>query len=147
MNDGDIIIDNLYLGNLRALELYGSIFPLIVNCTHTIEFPPKCSECIRLPVNDSPDESKILYDLINESNVLYRIHKAILQGVPVFVHCVAGMQRSCAVVVCYLVKYHLMSPENAIEFVKKQRPIAFHTGINFLETISLIYRDNNNIIN
>ena len=116
-------------------------FELIVNCTHGIDFPPDCPECIRLPVNDSPDDSEKLYELIIESNVLYRIHKTILKKNPVFVHCVAGMQRSCAVVACYLIKYHSMTPDNAVEFIKKYRPIAFHTGVNFLKTLKKIHND------
>ena len=57
----------------------------------------------------------------------------------VLVHCSMGIQRSCALVACYLVKYNGWTPTEAINYIKSKRPIAFFGNINFLETIEDIY--------
>ena len=58
---------------------------------------------------------------------------------PVLVHCYAGMQRSCAVVACYLIRYHNMNPQEAINFIKSKRSIAFAGRVNFIKTIEEFY--------
>jgi protein-tyrosine phosphatase len=62
----------------------------------------------------------------------------------VLVHCHAGMQRSCAIVACYLVKYYDMTSYESISFIRAKRHIAFLYSINFLETINLVLFDNKN---
>jgi protein-tyrosine phosphatase len=58
---------------------------------------------------------------------------------PVLVHCFAGMQRSCAVVACYLIKYYNITPLDAINFIKKKRNVAFFGGVNFMRTLEMFY--------
>ena len=93
---------------------------------------------INLPVHDSPDESNKLLSLIHETQVLEKIHLALQQNKPVLVHCFAGMQRSCALVACYLIKYNNMAPHEAIEYIKSKRPIAFFGNVNFMNTLKNI---------
>ena len=50
------------------------------------------------------------------------------------------MQRSCAVCACYLIKYHKMKPNEAINYIKSKRPIAFFGNVNLLSTIEQFYK-------
>jgi protein-tyrosine phosphatase len=59
---------------------------------------------------------------------------------PVLVHCKNGMQRSCGVVACYLIKYNYMTPIDAIQFIRYKRPIAFFGNVNFQEAIDLFHK-------
>jgi protein-tyrosine phosphatase len=52
-----------------------------------------------------------------------------------------GQQRSCAVVACYLIKYYNLTPQEAIDFIKLKRPIAFFGNVNFLQTIEFFYQN------
>jgi protein-tyrosine phosphatase len=40
----------------------------------------------------------------------------------VYVHCNTGLERSAMVVIAYLIKYQKLSVEQAVKFVKRQRP-------------------------
>lgn len=139
-NPFDNIIDFLFLGNRHALNT-ASDFSLIVNCSREkdVAFPLNSSCCIRLSVEDSPDESGKLLTLILETKVLEQIHNNVIHKQPVLVHCSAGMQRSCAVVACYLIKYHEMDPTTAVEYIRSKRPIAFFWSVNFAKTIEEFY--------
>jgi len=127
----------LYLGNIDSLQ-YASKFALIVNCTTHIEFPEKTSPTqmfIRIPVLDSPTECSKLLIFIKETQVLEKIHFCRTANRSVLVHCHAGMQRSCAVIACYLMKYYNMPLNDAIAFIKKRRPIAFYQTANFMNAM------------
>jgi protein tyrosine phosphatase len=140
-NPYDQIDDFLFLGNRHALNS-ASIFSMIVNCSREedVAFPPNCRYCVRLSVADSPDESGKLLDLILETKILEKIHNNVLNKQHVLVHCSAGQQRSCAVVACYLIKYHEMNPSQAVEYIRSKRPIAFFWTVNFAKTIEDFYR-------
>jgi len=135
-NAYDKIGENLYLGNKDAIKTE-NFFTLIVNCTKTdVEFPPNCTNCIRIPVDDTPDESEHLLQLLDSTQVLQKIHE---NTGPVLVHCHAGRQRSCAVVACYLIKYYNMTPIEVVEYIKSKRPEAFFGSVNFANTINQFY--------
>jgi protein tyrosine phosphatase len=138
------VIPNLFVGNETASFIYGNEFETIINCTKSVSFPKSCKTCIRLAVDDTPDEAKRLYNLIKAEQVLETINNSLANNKTVLVHCHAGMQRSCTVVVCYLIKYKNMSIEEAIKLVKEKRHIAFLGSINFIETIELVYNKNKN---
>ena len=82
-----------------------------------------------------------LYNLLNSSKALYMIHLYLSYDLKVLVHCSQGIQRSCAVVACYLVKYKNMDVLESINFIKQKRPIAFFGAINFLDTINIFARN------
>ena len=141
------IIPNLYLGNQHILEDHTDYFDLIINCTPDIKIPihekydNSITHYIRVPVKDDPFEAKKLYDLLNETQALLEIDKYLKRGQKVLVHCSQGIQRSCAVVACYLIKYKMLNINDSIEYIKIRRPIAFFGDINFLETIEMMYKD------
>ena len=132
------IIDNLYISDRKHVTFWVSNYDLIVNCTPDIPFPLLCRATIRIPVRDHPSHAKKMLQIIRETHVLEAIHAHLQEGKTVLVHCHAGIQRSCAVVACYLVKYHGLTPDQAIAYIKVQRPIAFFNGVNFRETIETI---------
>jgi protein-tyrosine phosphatase len=76
---------------------------------------------------------------MDETNILERMNEYIRKNEPVLVHCYAGMQRSCAVVACYLIKYYGVTPSVAMDHIKKNRPVAFFGEANFKQTIQHQY--------
>ncbi|ETN80625.1 dual specificity phosphatase, catalytic domain protein [Necator americanus] len=50
---------------------------------------------------------------------------AVQSGGNVLVHCEVGVSRSVTVVAAYIMQKYKFSPEKALEFIKKSRPIAF----------------------
>lgn len=132
-NSYDEIIEYLYLGSASALN-HSEKFSLIVNCTMDV-FIKKPENTIRIPIRDEPYESNLFLQLLDETNVLQRINTSIINKTPVLVHCYAGQQRSCALVACYLIKYKNMSAEEAINYIKQKRRIAFFGNVNFITAI------------
>jgi len=129
----NIILPNLYIGSIDALKT-ASLFRYIVNCTRHIPIIPT-TETTRIGVHDDPEETATLLREIESTQVLKKIHTARLKGHNVLVHCHAGMQRSCAVVAMYLIKYHNMTPEQVYRFLPTKRPIAFLPQPTFRKAI------------
>lgn len=150
LKKGSEIIQNLYLGSKEIVDKYANYFDLIVNCTPDIKIPEDNKnnkiKYIRLPIRDEPFEANKLYQLLNETQVLQEINNYLAKGNKVLVHCFQGIQRSCAVVACYLIKYKKINVIQSIEFIKERRPIAFFGNVNFIETIEMVYKDTINKI-
>lgn len=130
------IVDFLFVGNSKSPDQRH--FDLIVNCTKESEVPFPSSynpRCIRIPIKDDPYESAKLLHYIHETHVLETIHDCIQGHNNVLVHCSMGMQRSCALVACYLIHYHHMDPSVAIDYIKTKRPVAFFGNVNLLPAI------------
>ena len=159
-NAYDEVLPNLYLGSVRAFEKNkfqnidnydndktnnNKSFNMIVNLIKQTALSdntiPPCELFIRLPVHDSPDECETLLSLVYETRVLEQMHDFIMKERSILVHCFAGMQRSCALVACYLIKYHHMKTDEAIEYIKSKRPIAFFGQINFMRMIKIFYEN------
>jgi len=130
------IIKNLYLGNFQDAVDMTDIY-LVINCTTNIEFSHSHVKKIRISVEDNGNEEEYikLYKAIENNNIFQEINDALNQNKKVLVHCMAGQQRSAAVVVCFLIWKYNMDLFKAIEFVKSKRPIAFFGNVNFMQTI------------
>ena len=139
VNNYDKIMDYLYIGNIESLK-DADKFSLIVNCAKELDCV-RDTNCIKIPVHDDPGESDKMLRYLHELNIFEKMNESITQKKPVLVHCYAGMQRSCAVVACYLVRQYNITPERAVEFIKRHRPIAFHYRVNFMKTIQDIYQE------
>ena len=138
-NPCDNIVETLYVGNSNALSV-GKPFDMVINCTNNIPFPVYTNcEFIRIPIDDIPEDSYKLYELIKYTKVLEKIHEKLQEKKKVLVHCFAGMQRSCALVACYLIRYYNASPIESIQHIRKYRPIAFFGGVNFMDAIEKYY--------
>ena len=136
------IIPNLYIGNYESPKLLFPSVGLIVNCTKNVD--SLSTTTIRMPIDDTPDENHNFILLIE--NIIDIIHSQLLNNQKVLVHCAAGAQRSCAVVVCYLIKYYSYYPERVLEFIRSKRRIAFFGHITFERSIESFY-NNLNLIN
>jgi hypothetical protein len=135
----DEIINNLYIGNRYSLE-HADQFALIVNCTQPEQVPIiDESKTIRITIDDIPEESNHLTALLKDTDVLNKIHNTLNKGNKVLVHCNAGRQRSCATVACYLIKYHQLTPVQAVSYIKSKRKEAFFGYVNFYNTINNMY--------
>ena len=137
-NSYNKIIENLYIGSAAALR-YLEHFSFIVNCTKDIPLPKNHKNVIRIPVDDDVVESDVFITLINDTNVLERIHYGLFHKKPVLVHCYAGSQRSCALVACYLIKYCHMNVDEAVVFIKSKRSCAFYDEVRFISILENIY--------
>ena len=56
------------------------------------------------------------------------IRRRIGEGMPVMVHCAAGMGRAGTILACYLVRHGGLSAAEAIRRVRKQRPGSIQSG-------------------
>ena len=56
-------------------------------------------------------------------NATLFIHEAVSSGGKVFVHCMAGVSRSATVLAAYLIRFHGLSPDEAIALLIERRPI------------------------
>ena len=123
------IVNHLYFGNLVPRS---DFFHLIVNCTHEFPFSYFCKERVRIPVNeDEPDECKII-ELLIQTNVLKKIHTCISNKENVLVHCFGvEKQRSFVIIICYLMLYYDLTPDEAIEYVHEKSFIGFLDNIRF----------------
>ena len=136
----DEITECLFLGSARSLESSDK-FSMIINCTRNsdIPFPKNHRNCIRIPIDDDPSESAKMLSYIYDTQVMELMHNSIIKKEAVLVHCFAGMQRSCALVACYLMQYYNITPIEAIDYIKEKRPIAFWGNVNLLTTIEQFY--------
>ncbi|XP_022644297.1 dual specificity protein phosphatase 14-like [Varroa destructor] len=62
------------------------------------------------------------------------IHETIRTGGKVVVHCMAGVSRSCSIVLAYLVKYRNMTLREAFKFVRERRSIV-HPNYGFFRQL------------
>lgn len=129
------IINNLYIGDMYSIHdkfFYNKKKLLVINATTVVKFNKLLkSTNIRIPVNDDLTKYSNTVLFNNMDHLTDIIHKYLKNDYIVLVHCVAGRQRSCAIVAGYLMKYHKMSKNNAIELIKSMRPYAFWLNINF----------------
>jgi protein tyrosine phosphatase len=141
----DVLGGRLFLGNARCAEEHGAEFDLVVNCTKDLDNSMGCNERkhikhIRIPIDDDPCEALELFRILRDSTVLQEIDDAIADGRRCLVHCVAGAQRSAAVVACFLVARRGMEPSAAVARVRARRPDAFFGGVvNFQRAIALTW--------
>lgn len=138
----DEIIDGLFLGSANSLT-ESDKFGMIVNCTPNsqIIIPKNHKNAIRIPINDDPKDSDKFLFFIYKTDVIALMHKSLTNKETVLVHCFSGIQRSSALVACYLIQYHNMTPNSAIEYIKIKRPIAFFGRVTLIKAIEIFYQD------
>ena len=137
-NANPIIISRknlLWLGNIESAQsklfLNKNNIKSVFNITK-IQYPQDNTiDYYQVPLSDSDAASNIKLFLSNISIV--DIISNELARTNVLVHCEMGMQRSAAIVAAYLMKYHQMSVNEAVEHITSQRSIAFKYRVTFLE--------------
>ena len=131
------ICDFLYVGSANAIT-HANKFDLIINCTPDMREPKQYKQCIRLPINDDPDDIENALSILNETRVLAIIDTAITNRQHVLVHCYAGEQRSCAIVACYLIRYRCMTSFEAVTYIQERHEPAFNGGANLIDLLEKI---------
>jgi hypothetical protein len=136
-----LIRKNLYLGDFRDSRntafLIGRGIGLVINATE--EWPPfagtlKICE-IKYSVRDDlqPGSIRVMREFI--PHAVAQIETSLRSGVPVLVHCHAGMQRSACIVAAYLMKSEGLTAAGAVTAVRARRSVAFLPGVNFWEAL------------
>jgi dual specificity MAP kinase phosphatase len=126
------IIDGLFIGsesNAKNLEeLSSEQIRYIVNVTsHLPLYHSDKLHYYQIPADDTQKQN--LIDYFDEA---YRfIRNAIDNNEKVLVHCVAGISRSPAIVISFLMRYAHMNMNDAYEFVKSKRSIV-SPNLNFM---------------
>jgi len=111
------IVPNLYLSSFRGLDVDHEW--IVINCSNDL---PMKGYGIRIPINDSPEENDRMYQAFTEVIPWINSHR----DRKIVVHCVAGQQRSAAVVAAFLISNDRRnSVDQIIEFIKSKKPDAF----------------------
>jgi len=120
----DKIIDNLYLGDIRASQdpdlLAKYYITHIVTLDKSLEpMYPKKFTYRSVPLTDEPTEN--IGKHFN-STVKF-IHQAIRRDAAnVLVHCMTGNNMSACFIAAYLIKIHEYDVKQAFQFIKRMRP-------------------------
>lgn len=132
------IVPGLWLGNLDAAMnrsfLLENRITCVINCTDDCPFVDINMDLlkIRVPVRDNgrQEEMDKMFSLLDI--VADRI-QAVLRHRRILVHCLAGKQRSVAVILAYIMKYADMTLQEAIDVVRSKKS---RIGINFSPALS-----------
>jgi len=107
----------------------------VFNCTKDLPFHSSMRRRYRVPVDDNLEEEEIRNMELWSFEIIYKLLLEYKQGKTILVHCAAGMQRSAAVVAMFLMVFTGMKHEDAMQYIKERRPIAFYKNANFLKSI------------
>lgn len=133
------ILPGLWLGNVKASTDLGFIqqhgIQVVFNCTKTLPFSSAIPIQYRVPVDDNLEEDEIRNLELWSTEIAYRILSEYRAGRRILVHCMAGMQRSAAAVAMVLIAYRGIHANEAMQYIKQIRPIAFHPKANFIRSI------------
>lgn len=130
------IIPGLYLSSFKDAsesELLSTAF--VVNCTKDLKMLSTKSRRVAIDDNGNPREISALFTEFANGTVLGEIDTALKAGTPVIVHCLAGQQRSPAVICGYMLRYSRKSVEDAILHIRSKKPDAMFWKVNFQDTL------------
>ncbi len=137
------ILDRLYLGD--RLSAYNKTFihntkiNIIVNASKDIpNFYDSNPEIkyYRVPIEDNLQMEELHAFYFCAKSLIPILFKEYMNGNTILIHCFAGMQRSAALVLLFLIYYHKkvnninMSVSDAKFFILSKRPVAFKYGMN-----------------
>jgi hypothetical protein len=151
-NHANEILPGLWLGNKHAASdpdfILGNKIEIVYNCTKDLPFIPLISKenRYRVYVDDNLEEAEIKNMEIWAREISFSIIKSYTSGKHILVHCYAGIQRSATCIVFLLIALKGMSAQEAIQYVKQRRPIAFYKNANFMRSILHFENEYNNII-
>ena len=116
------IIDNLWVGDIRSPcnrdSLKENNIEMIVSAVYgATAYHPFHFTYEKANLRDTEDEN-ILDEI---ARLLPEIRQQVVQGKGVLVHCMQGASRSVTIVAAYLIKYHNMSSDEALVFMKEKR--------------------------
>jgi protein-tyrosine phosphatase len=122
----DRITDRIYLGDINGVS---NLYQLRKNkITHILTMAAGIRPLYRKEfkykvcnVIDLPSQNLLPYF----SKAIEFINKAVTSGGRVLVHCFAGVSRSATTVIAYFMATRKMTFMDALNFVKKRRPVIF----------------------
>jgi protein-tyrosine phosphatase len=133
------ILPRLWLGNKTAAAdedfLRTHDIRTVFNCTKHLPFHPSVQKQYRVPVDDTLEPAEIKNMFLWSPEIVYKLLAAYKRGETILVHCVAGMQRSAAVVAMFLMATMGLSAEAAMQYVRDRRAVAFFPAANFQAAI------------
>ena len=137
--DAHEIVPGIWLGNKRASEndrwMKEKNIKVVFNATKDIPFSTSIKKQYRIPVDDNLQPEEIRNMTLWSHEAVYKLMMEHNKGQNVLVHCAAGMQRSAAVTAMFLMVFTGMKHEDAMQYIKERRPIAFYKNANFLKSI------------
>lgn len=136
------IVPYVDIGDMRDAQRMEGGYDVVVNCTRDIQFTrgPREYSAIRVPVDDDGNERAWHHTLVaTVPAVVDHMDGWVKQRKRILVHCAAGMQRSPMVVACYLMSRYSITPDQAVNFIREKRPIAFTPAVNFRGFLKLFY--------
>lgn len=138
IDDANLILPGLWLGNGKSSMneefLKKNKITTVFNCTKDLPFHSSIRKRYRVPVHDNLKEEEIRNMELWSFEIVYKLTKEHKRN-NVLVHCYAGMQRSAAVVAMYLIANKRMKKEDAVNFIRQKRYIAFSPFVNFDRSI------------
>lgn len=137
------ILPGLWLGNRKAALddqwIAEKNIKCVFNCTKDIPFLHQIQRKYRVPVDDNLQKEEIRNMELWSYEIVYKMSLEYRTGEPILVHCAAGMQRSAACIAMFLIATKNMNVEEAIEYIRERRPIAFRPWVNFRPAIESFY--------
>ena len=160
-NNADEIIPRLWLGNVRASQDEDFIrrenIDVIFNCskdlpflyeerrysstTKDLPFMFNMPKQYRVPVDDNLQEEEIRNIELWSPEIAHKLLTMYNKGHTILVHCYAGMQRSAACVAILLIALKHIRAEDAMNYIRSRRPVAFQPRANFGRAIAFFERD------
>jgi protein-tyrosine phosphatase len=160
-NNADEIIPRLWLGNVRASQdedfIQRENIDVIFNCTKDLPFLYEerryssttkdlpfmfnIPKQYRVPVDDNLQEEEICNIELWSPEIAHKLLTMYNKGHTILVHCYAGMQRSAACVAILLIALKHMKAEDAMNYIRSRRPVAFQPRANFGRAIAFFERD------
>lgn len=139
----DEIVPGLWLGNRHAAAdpqfISEKKIQAVFNCSKDLPFLKSIPRQYRVPVDDSRQEPDISnlekwsYEIVFK--ISQEVRRARADGTAVLVHCAAGMQRSAASVAMFLIATQNMTANQAMQYIRSKREIAFIPEANFDKSI------------
>ena len=138
-NNADMIVPRIWLGNkIASIDesfLRQNGIETVFNCTKDLPFHSSMRRRYRVPVDDNLEEEEIRNMELWSFEIIYKLLLEYKQGKTILVHCAAGIQRSAAVTAMFLMVFTGMKHEDAMQYIKERRPIAFYKNAHFLKSI------------
>lgn len=135
------ILPNLWLGSITDStnkELINNM-DIVINCTKDLPFLDKSKKCIRIPVEDNLEKVEIVNLYKYLLKITEFIHKSLIAGKKILVHCFAGKQRSASVICAYIMRYTGLDFRESSRLIQSKRAIVFTPMCNFEPALLLFY--------
>lgn len=132
------IIPNLYIGDKEELKKVNDVH-LLINCTVDIPFPKYSpySILLRIPIEEERKDNIKFLEMIIYTKVIEKIYKCICNRQTVFIY--GYDQRSFSLIGCFLQKYLILKPNQAIQFVYKKMKCEYENENIFNNTLVYYY--------